>query len=106
MLENKIKFSFKRRRSNKSRYSANKIYISRPEIKHTNTKQIIVLYIYNKQKSSIEQYIKKIVKWTTIEKKLLQEKIQDVTPHIVQDLFIHRNRLIPMLKNKFFIVKK
>lgn len=106
MLENKIKFPFKRRRSNKSRYSANKIYLSRPEIKHTNTKLIIVLYIYNKQKSSIEQYIKRIVKLTTTEKYLVEEKIEDIITHKIQDVMVHRNRLIPTLKNKFFILKK
>src|SRR5213080_4688718 len=61
MFENKIKILFKRRRANKSRYSANKIYASRAELKHTNTKLFITLYIYNKQKSSIEWYILKIL---------------------------------------------
>jgi hypothetical protein len=61
MLQDKIKILFKRRRDNKIRYSANKIYASRAELKHTNTKLFITLYIYNKQKSSIEWYILKIL---------------------------------------------
>ena len=50
MLQDKIKILFKRRRNNKIRYSANKIYASRAELKHTNTKLFITLYIYNKKK--------------------------------------------------------
>jgi hypothetical protein len=61
MLQDKIKILFKRRRNNKIRYSANKIYASRAELKHTNTKLFITFYIYNKQKSSIERYILKIL---------------------------------------------
>jgi len=61
MLQDKIKNIFKRRRNNKIRYSANKIYASRAELKHTNTKLFITLYIYNKKKSSIERYILKIL---------------------------------------------
>lgn len=62
MLENKIRKTFKRRRDNKTRYSANRIYVSRTELKHTNTKLLISLYVYNKQKSSIERYIRKLIK--------------------------------------------
>nr|YP_010371636.1 ribosomal protein S3 [Exserohilum rostratum]UOU81290.1 ribosomal protein S3 [Exserohilum rostratum] len=61
MLQDKIKILFKRRRDNKVRYSANKIYASRAELKHTNTKLFITLYLYNKQKSSIEWFILKIL---------------------------------------------
>ena len=61
ILQNKIKILFKRRRYNKARYSANKIYASRAELNHTNTKIFITLYLYNKQKSSIERYIKKVI---------------------------------------------
>ena len=59
MLENKIKVLFKRRRHNKSRYSANKIYVSRTETKHTNTKLVILLYVYNKQKLNYLLKLKK-----------------------------------------------
>ena len=47
MLQDKIKILFKRRRDNKIRYSGNKIYASRVELKHTNTKLFITLHIYN-----------------------------------------------------------
>jgi len=61
MLQNKIKVLFKRRRDNKIRYSANKIHASRAELNHTNTTVFITLFMYNKQKSSIERYIRKVV---------------------------------------------
>lgn len=98
MLQDRIKIIFKRRRTNKSRYSANKIYASRAEVKHTNTKLFIILYIYNKQKSSIERYIRKLITLTKYKKFLVEEEIIYI-PY-------HKNRLIHILKNKFFIFKK
>jgi hypothetical protein len=61
MLQDKIKILFKRRRDNKIRYSANKIYAGRAELEHTNTELFITLYTYNKEKSSIQWYIRKII---------------------------------------------
>jgi len=61
MLQDKIKILFKRRRHNKTRYSANKVYASRAEISHTNTTILISISLYNKQKSSIERYIRKVI---------------------------------------------
>ena len=98
MLQDKIKILFKRRRYNKTRYSANKLYTSRAELNHTNTKIFITLYLYNKQKSFIEQYIRKIITWTILKKKIVEEKT----------IFVlnHKNRLLHLLKNSFFISKK
>lgn len=64
MFRRKIKILFKRRRASKNRYSANKIFVSRAELKHTNTRLSIILYIYNKQKSLIERNIRKLIKHT------------------------------------------
>lgn len=61
MILYKIKILYKRRRHNKSRYSANRVYVSRAELKHTNSKITILLYTYNKQKISLERYLKKII---------------------------------------------
>jgi len=98
MLQDKIKILFKRRRDNKIRYSANKIYASRAELKHTNTNLLITLYTYNKQKSSIERHIRKIV--TLIKfKKIFVEGKQQFIPN-------HKNRLLHILKNNFFIFRK
>jgi len=98
MLQDKIKILFKRRRDNKIRYSANKIYASRAELKHTNTKLFITLYIYNKQKSSIEWYILKILVLVKYRKLIVDGKRGFVPNHI--------NRIPALLKNNFFIFRK
>jgi hypothetical protein len=97
MLEYKIKILFKRRRHNKSRYSANKVYVSRAELKHTNTKLYIILYTYNKQKSSIEKYIRQFSTLTKILKVLSESPIK----YIVKD-----KRLISLSKNKTLVSKR
>jgi len=97
MLQDKIKRLFKRRRHNKSRYSANKIYVSRAETKHTNTKLVILFYVYNKQKASFERYVRKNIN-LKITKYLMTNKT-------VKKL-INKNRLTLMLKKQFFIIKK
>lgn len=101
MLQDKIKILFKRRRDNKIRYSANKIYASRVELKHTNTKLFITLHIYNKQKLSIEWYILKIlvlVKYISY-RKLFADGKRVFVPN-------HKNRIPALLKNNFFIFRK
>jgi hypothetical protein len=98
MLIYKKKKLFKRRRDNKLRYSANKIYAARAELNHTNTKLYITLYIYNKQKSSIERYIRKITTLIRFEKKVVGGKPM-WKPN-------HKNRLLHILKNKFFMFRK
>lgn len=99
MLEDKIKVLFKRRRYNKTRYSANKIYASRAELNHTNTNIFITLYVYNKQKSSIERSIRIVITWVKIFFKMINgEKV------IVA--FFWKNRLFHFLKNNFFLFKK
>jgi len=74
ILQDKIKVLFKRRRDNKIRYSANKIYTSRAELSHTNTTILITLYLYNKQKSSIERYIRKFITWIRFKKIIVNGK--------------------------------
>jgi len=98
MLQYKIKIIFKRRRHNKSRYSANKIYVSRAELKHTNTKLFIIIYTYNKQKSSIERFIRKFSTLTKVLKVLAESNIK----YIVKD----RNRFISLSKNKTLVSKR
>ena len=61
MLIDKVKILLKRRRDNKSRYSANKVYVSRAEFKHTNTKLLIIISMYNKQKSILLRKTRKII---------------------------------------------
>lgn len=59
MLEYKKKIMYKRRSVNKKRYSANKTYVSRAEVKHNNTKIILIIYIFNKYKIYTERLIRK-----------------------------------------------
>lgn len=61
MLPYKKKKFFKRRRNNRIRYSTKKIYASKAELEHTNTKLSITFSIFNKQKISIERSIRKII---------------------------------------------
>jgi hypothetical protein len=94
MLEDKIKILFKRRRDNKIRYSADKIYVSRAELDHTNTDISITFYLYNKKKSSIEQLIRKfstLIKFIKVGKKKIPN---------------HKNRLFHNLKNDYFTFTK
>lgn len=98
MLQNKIKVLFKRRRDNKIRYSANKLYASRAELSHTNTTIFITLFLYNKQKSSIERYIRKVVTWIRFKKIVIYGKTTFIPRH--------KNRLLHFFKNNFFIFKK
>ena len=87
MFENKVKFLYKRRRANKKRYSANKVYISRAELKHSNTKLTIILFIYNKQKSIIERNMRKFIKFTTY------KNYFDLLENKTKKTLIHKNRL-------------
>jgi hypothetical protein len=54
---------FKRRRNNKIRYSANKLYLSKAELKHTNSKVIVILYLFNKQKLNIQSFLVTLSKY-------------------------------------------
>lgn len=94
MLEYKIRIPFKRKRSNKIRYSADRIYLSRAEWKHTNAKLTILLYVYNKQKLSIGQFTKKVIK-------LVKKNIYKDTS---KETYI--NRLSSILQERFFLFKK
>jgi hypothetical protein len=97
MLQDKIPIFFKHRRTNKIHKSAKKIFVSRVEFKHINTKLTTILYIYNKQKSSIENIIRKILTLTRIEKRLGKKQ---------KSIKIHKNRLISLQKKTYFFLKE
>ena len=97
MIEDNTRILFKRRRPNKSRYSANKIYISRAELKHSNTKLVIILYTYNKKKLSVEQSIIKFVDFTRTKKSVIGNKIKNTIIH---------NKLLSTMKDRFFLFKR
>ena len=81
MLQDKIKILFKRRRDNKIRYSANKIYASRAELKHTNTKLLIILSMYNKQKRTLLKWTRKILYIKRMYKILVEYKDRYIVTH-------------------------
>jgi len=90
MAEEKIKRIFKRRRTNKMRYSANRIYVGSPELKHTNNKISIILYMYNKQKLSFEQDLTKLV---GKKKYILKKRLAN----------LKKNKVVILL-NKYFVL--
>jgi|SRR5690242_6585501 len=99
MFENKIKILYKRRRTNKKQYSANKVYVSRAELKHSNTKVTIILFIYNKQKSILERGMRKLIKFSSY------KTYFDVLEAKMKKTLIHKNRL-SYIFNRFVYLKK
>lgn len=89
---------FKRRRDNKIRYSANKVYNSRAELQHTNSKLNIILYTYNKKKASFEHFTRKLARLINFKKTVVGTK----TIYLPN----HKNRILHILKNKFFVFNK
>ena len=81
MIIDKIKIVFKRRRDNKTRYSANKVYVSRAELKHTNTKLLIILSMYNKQKRTLLKWTRKILYIKRMYKILVEYKDRYIVTH-------------------------
>ena len=54
-------FLYNKKRRYKVRSSSlNKIYASKAEIKHTNNKAILTVYVYNREKISLLKKIKKL----------------------------------------------
>ena len=58
----------------KKRRSFNKIFVSKAEIKHTNSKAIVTIYIYNKEKLSLLKKIRKLSNLLVIFMELLIDK--------------------------------
>ena len=56
-------------RPKRRRLSFNKIFLARPEIKHTNSKAIITLYAFNREKFAL---LKKIKLLTLLTKKIIK----------------------------------
>ena len=58
----------------RKRKSLNKIFVSKAEIKHTNSKAIITIYIYNREKLTL---LKKIIKLINILPKFMELLINE-----------------------------
>ena len=87
MIIDKIKIRIKSRNPRKTRFSSNKVYISRAEMKHTNTKVVITLYIYNKQKYYLKRKLINIIKNIDIKKRKylslnLKIKLNNFQPNV------------------------
>ena len=78
-LEKKIKS--RRLRIRGRRLSTNRILISRAELKHTNDKVVITIYVYNRQK---EYYFNKIIRIATI---------NNILPNIIKIKIIKKKSL-------------
>ena len=97
MVEDKIKLLFKRRRTNKIRYSADRIYLSRPEFKHTINKITIILYIFNKQKLSVERFLIQVLGKGF-------EKV--IAVKVGEKALDYKNKLLTLLKKRLLLFKK
>ena len=92
-----------RARPFKARYSVNRVYTSSVEVKHTNNKILIMIYIYNKQKISIELVLKKILNILS-KKKIFYIKSNKKIYKMSNVIYILRNRIWYVLKKKFFFL--
>jgi hypothetical protein len=98
MVQETKKIFFKRRRDNKTRYSANKIYISRAELQHTNSKILITWYTYNKKKFSFENILRDLAMLVLFRKIAVDTKKVTIPNH--------KNRLVHLVKSNFFMFIK
>ena len=78
--------------------SLNKVYISKPEIKHTNSKAVITIYVYNREKLSISN---------NMEERKLKYLINSLKKVIIklESIFINEtsfNNKDTFLKNLFY----
>jgi hypothetical protein len=81
-----------RARPFKARYSVNRVYTSSVEVEHTNNKILIIIYIYNKQKISIELVLKKILNILS-KKKISYIKSNKKIYKMSNIIYILRNRI-------------
>ena len=120
MIIAKIKRRFKSRNPRKTRLSSNKVYVSRAEMKHTNTKVVITLYVYNKQKYYLKRKLINIIKNIDIKKrkylslilKINNDKFSYIFKKVSDNLkksiilsYIFRKRF-SFNKSKFIFVRK
>jgi hypothetical protein len=87
-----------RRRDDKSRYSAKKLYTSRAELEHTNSKLLITLFSYNKKKAWFEKKVRKLITLIKFKKVIVARK-KIYIPYF-------KNRLVHLLKKNLFVFNK
>jgi Mitochondrial ribosomal protein (VAR1) len=60
-LYNSVKIKTKRLRLRFRRLSINKIFVSKAEVKHTNSKVILTIFVYNREKTFFDNKLKSII---------------------------------------------
>jgi hypothetical protein len=77
------------------RQSLNKIYLSKPEIKHTNSQAIITLYSFNRERFSL---VRKIKIWLKFIKKIV--KVFNKSLPLMENLFFKINIIVALCDQK------
>jgi len=97
------------------RLAVNKIFISRAELKHTSSKIVITLYVYNEEQRVLTHRIKRLEaglfsnKPFSLEEKLRILKTQENNTFFIDWLYEFRSYIIKQMdleKNNLFLVKK
>lgn len=84
-------------RPRRRRLSFNKIFLARPEIKHTNSKAIITLYTFNREKFAL---LKKIKILTKLTKKIIMIVQQKNCLLKIEKIFFKINMIFAILKDR------
>jgi hypothetical protein len=89
---------FNRRRDNKIRYSADRVYTSKTDLEHTNSKLNIWLTVYNKKKALLEHRLRRFILLIKFWKIVIGNK-KITIPY-------YKNRLLHTLKRNFSVLNK
>ena len=92
------KVFFNRRKDNKVRYSANRVYTGKPELEHTNSNLFITLAMYNKKKAFFERKLRRFIL-------LIKFWIIFIGRRKIYIPY-YKERLIHVLKKNFFVFNK
>lgn len=84
-------------RPKRRRLSFNKIFLARPEIKHTNSKAIITLYAFNREKFAL---LKKIKILTKLTKKMINIVQRRNSLLKIENIFFKFNMMSAILKDR------
>jgi len=99
-LQFNYKFLFKKYRPYRLRLaSLNKIYTSKAEIKHTNNKAILTVYVYNREKISLFKKIRYLKKSFYNKVKLLIIKNKEIFGLYNQDILYNKSIKALLYKN-------
>jgi hypothetical protein len=108
-LEKKIKSRPRRFRTWMRILSSRKIIVSKPELKHTNDKIIITLYIFNRQNNYYIKKINKIIRLNTLHIKKFKNKfalLARIYKKMYENISKEKNILIKTLNiNKIILFK-